>query len=407
MNSQSAVDHETAVGPETAVNQQTAASPETAVSPEVATACPPASGDLRARREAAIDRCTRWLFLRRPTVAESMQRLAEAATADRGDTYGAGGEVGLLEQDAAELLGKPAAVFVPSGIMAQQCALRVFADRAGTKRVALHGLSHFLQHELNALEEVHGLCIERLTSEPRQPRPDELAAIPGSLAAVALELPLRDAGFVLPCWDELVMFAEACADRGVPLHLDGARLWESTPYLGQELATVAELATTVYVSFYKGLDGLGGAALAGPEDVIAEVRRWQRRLGGNLYTLFPYAASARAGLRDVLPRMAAFRGRAVELAAALQEVGYRVFPDPPHTNSFRLYAPRPVDELEAATVQRMEATRESICPSWRPADVPGWSWTELVVTSHTLDWSVSEAAQSLAELLRDGARSTT
>lgn len=389
------------MGPETAVSS------ESAVRPEVVTAGSPTADDRRARREAAADRCTRWLFLRRPTVAEWMQHLAEAPSADRSDTYGAGGEIALLEQEVAELLGKPAAVFVPTGILAQQCALRVFADRSGTKRVALHGLSHFLQHELNALEEVHGLRIERLTSEPRQPRPDELAAIPGTLAAVALELPLRDAGFVLPCWDELVMFAEACADRGVPLHLDGARLWESTPYLGQELAAVAALATTVYVSFYKGLGGIGGAALAGPDDVIAEVRRWQRRLGGNPYTLFPYAASARAGLRDALPRMAAFRQRAVELAAALQDVGYRVFPDPPHTNSFRLYAPRPTDELEAVTVQRMEATRESICPSWRPADVPGWSWTELVVTSHTLEWSVSEAAQSLAELLRDRARSTT
>lgn len=372
------------------------------MSPEVVTAHPPATGDLQARREAAVDRCVRWLFVRRPTAMESLRHLADVATAQRGDMYGAGGEVELLEQEVAELLGKPAAVFMPSGILAQQCALRVHADRAGTQRVALHGLSHFRQHELNALEEVHNLRIEQLTAEPRQPRPDELAAVPGDLAAVALELPLREAGFVLPSWDELVMFAEACAERGVPLHLDGARLWESTPYLGQELATIAELATTVYVSFYKGLGGIGGAALAGPEDIIAEARRWQRRLGGNLYTLFPYAVSARAGLREALPRMGAFRQRAVELAAALQEVGYRVFPDPPHTNSFRLYAPRPADELEEATVRRMEATGESLCPSWRPADVPGWSWTELVVTSHTLEWSVREAAHSLGQLLEAG-----
>ena len=139
---------------------------------------------------------------------------------------------------------------------------------------------------------------------------------------MTLELPLRDAGFVLPTWDELVLFAEACAARGVPLHLDGARLWESTPYLGHSLAEVAELATTVYVSFYKGLGGLSGAAVAGPVDVIAEVRRWQRRLGGNPYTLFPYAVSAREGLRSVLPLMGDLRDRAVELAVAL--AGHRV-----------------------------------------------------------------------------------
>jgi hypothetical protein len=49
----------------------------------------------------------------------------------------------------------------------------------------------------------------------------------------------------------------------------------------------------------------------------------------------------------------------------------------------------------------MESTRESICPSWHPADVPGWSWTELVVTSTTLEWSLDEAVESLGELLEN------
>jgi threonine aldolase len=251
------------------------------------------SDDLRARRKAAADNCERWLSQRRVTVPDRLRQLAEVATDDQTDSYGSGGEVAALEQEVADLLGKPAAVFLPTGIMAQQSILRVYADRAGTGRVAVHGLSHLLVHELNALEEVHHLRIERLTAEPRQPRPDELAAIPGKLAAVTLELPLRDAGFVLPSWDELVVFAESCAERGVPLHLDGARLWESTPYLEHSLAEIAALASSVYVSFYKVLGGVSGAALAGPEDLIAEVRRWQRRLGGNLYSLFPYAVSAR------------------------------------------------------------------------------------------------------------------
>jgi threonine aldolase len=337
--------------------------------------------------------------MRRVPAADSLKRLAEAAGDEKVDTYGDGGDVAALEQEVAELLGKPAAVFMPTGIMAQQSVLRVYADRAGTSRVAVHGLSHLLQHELNALEEVHGLRIERLTSEPRQPRPDELAAIPGKLAAVTLELPLREAGFVLPTWDELVVFAECCAERGVPLHLDGARLWESTPYLEHSLAEVAALASSVYVSFYKVLGGLSGAALAGPEDVIAEVRRWQRRLGGNLYTLMPYAVSAREGLRTVLPQMADLHQRAVELSMALQSEGFRVFPEPPHTNSFRVYAPRPADAIERAAVERMEATREAICAPWQQADVPGWSWVELVVTPNTLGWPVDEVVKAYGELL--------
>lgn len=357
--------------------------------------------DLRFRRKAAAAECTRWLSGRRAPTAGVLRSLADAVTEDERDVYGGGGEVGLLEEEVAELLGKPAAVFLPSGILAQQAVLRVYADRAGTQRVAVHGLAHLLVHELNALEELHHLRIERLTSEPRQPRPDELVAIPGKLAAVTVELPLRDAGFVLPSWDELVVFAAACAERGVPLHLDGARLWESTPYLGHSLAEVAALASTVYVSFYKGLGGLSGAALAGPEDVVAEVRRWQRRLGGNLYTLFPYAVSAREGLRTTLPLMGELHQRAVELAIALQSEGFRVFPEPPHTNSFRVYAPRPAEKIEATAVRRMEATRESISAPWQPADVPGWSWIEFVVTPDTLRWELDEAAKAFGELLQD------
>jgi threonine aldolase len=360
---------------------------------------PTTSEDLRERRKNAADNCERWLSQRRVPAPDRLRQLADVATDDEVDGYGNGGEVAALEQEVAELLGKPAAVFLPTGIMAQQSVLRVYADRAGTSRVAVHGLAHLLVHELNALEEVHHLRIERLTSEPRQPRPDELAAIPGKLAAVTLELPLRDAGFVLPTWDELVVFSESCAQRGVPLHLDGARLWESTPYLEHSLAEVAALASTVYVSFYKVLGGISGAALAGPEDVIAEVRRWQRRLGGNLYSLFPYAVSARHGLRTVLPLMDDLHQRAVEVAMALQSEGFRVFPEPPHTNSFRLYAPRSAESIEQAAVERMERTREAVCGPWQPADVPGWSWVELVMTPATLEWEVDEIAKAFGELL--------
>jgi len=356
--------------------------------------------DLRARRKSASEGSDRWLSQPRLPASERLRQLAEAATEEQNDVYGHGGELEAVEQEVAELLGKPAAVFMPSGIMAQQSVLRVYADRAGTQRVAVHGQSHLLVHELNALEEVHHLRIERLTSDPRQPRPDELAAIPGKLAAVALELPLREPGFLLPTWDELVVFAEACAERGVPLHLDGARLWESTPYLGHSLAEISALATSVYLSFYKVLGGLAGAVLAGPADVIAEARRWQRRLGGNLYSMLPYAVAARDGLRTVLPQMDDLYKRAVEVATALQGEGYRVVPEPPHTNSFQVYAPRDATEMELATVERMERTRESICGPWRPAAVPGWSWIELVITPHTLQWPVAEITKAYGELLR-------
>jgi hypothetical protein len=77
-----------------------------------------------------------------------------------------------------------------------------------------------------------------------------------------LELPLRDAGFVLPSWEELSAVVEAARERDAVVHFDGARLWESTTHFGRPLDEIADLADSVYVSFYKSLDGLGGAALA-------------------------------------------------------------------------------------------------------------------------------------------------
>ena len=356
--------------------------------------------NLDDRRRAAVAKAGRHLFFSFGRAPERLRAAADAATDDDQDLYGNRGAVAELEAEVADLLGKPACAFMPSGVLAQQAALRALADERGTTRVAVHGLSHFVRHELNALEEVHGLRVERLTDQPRQPRPDDLDAIPGRLAAVCLELPLRDAGCVLPAWDELVVFSAHCAERGVPLHLDGARLWESTAYLGHTVAEIAELAGTVYVSFYKGLGALAGAAVAGPADLIAAARRWQRRLGGNLPTLAPYAVSARTGLRTMLPRMPEFHQRAVELAAALVEAGFRVVPDPPHANAFKVYAERDAVEVSTAVVEHAERTGDVLSPSWEPADVPGWSWAELTVTAATMDWTLDDAVQGLRGLLR-------
>jgi threonine aldolase len=312
------------------------------------------------------------------------------------DRYGEYGPVEQLEEELCRLLGKPAAAMFPSGIMAQQSVLRVLCDESGSRRVALPGLSHLLVHELDGPQLLQGFGYERLTTGASVPGVCDLEAIPGRLGAVVLELPLRDGGYLLPSWDELESFSRACRERDVPLHFDGARIWESQPHLGHGLADIAELAGTVYVSFYKGLGGLAGAAVCGPADVVAAARRWRTRLGGTLFTLMPYALSALRGLREELPRVPAYHARALELAAALPSRAIRVFPEPPHTNAFRLFAPVPPAELNERIVAFMEHEHTALTPLWQAADVPGWSWTEFTVGRSTLDWPVDEAVDLLA-----------
>ena len=361
---------------------------------------------LPERAAAARPGITRWLPLRMPLtpaqelrdLADHVEALGEDGTWDR---YGTRGPVALLEERLAALLGKPAAAVFPSGVMAQQSMLRVWCDARRSRRVALPELSHLLRHEDDGPRLLHDFALEPLSVGATVPTVDHLAAVPGHLGAVLLELPLRDGGYLLPTWDELVAFSAACRDRGVPLHLDGARLWESTPHLGHSLAEVAGLADSVYVSFYKGLGGMAGAALAGPEEEIEEARRWRTRMGGTLFSLLPYAVAALRGLEQELPRMAELHERAQEMAKLLPERGIRVLPQEPHTNAFRIFVEATPESLNERLVTAMEQDHVMASATWDASEVPGWSWTEFTVGPSTMEWTAAEAVDELARIFVD------
>lgn len=353
-----------------------------------------------ARFAAAAPNARRMFGHDATTPSEALAAIAKTVDPQTDwDRYGEGGLVTVLETRVAALLGKPAVAFFPSGIMAQQAALRCWADRSVSHRVAIPDLSHLLRHELDGPALLHDLRYERLGAGRQLPTAAHLDAIPGRLGAVLLELPLREAGFLLPTFADLTDFAGRCRERDVPLHVDGARLWDSTPYLGVGLDEVAALADSVYVSFYKGLGGFACAALAGSDDFVAEARQWRRRLGGTLFGMTADAASALAGLDEHLPRMAEYHDRAVELAALLTERGLRVIPETPHTREFVVYAPGAPNALSENAIRLLERDRVMTTRSWTGADVPGWSWTELSVGSATMHWSAQEVADAVVSIV--------
>ena len=353
------------------------------------------------RRAQARRGCSRWLVGHGDiTPSAWLAELVDAVTEPDLDRYGSGGEVAALEREVAQLLGTEAAVFMPSGVMAQQAALRSWAERSSTDAVAVHGLSHFVLHERDALSQIHHLRVQHLTDEPRPATVADLDDLAGPLAVVSLELPLRDAGYLLPPWEELVAFTSRARERGVPVHLDGARLWESQPFYDRPHAEIAALFDSVYVSFYKGLGGVAGAALAGSHDLVAQARRWQARHGGTLFSMLPYAVGARDGLRRRLPKMASYGARAQELAAGLDALdGVRVHPNPPHTNAFRVFVDLPVEDLDEATLRMMETDQVALAHWWRPAEVPGWAMTELNVGDATLAWDREDQMAAMRDLL--------
>jgi len=142
------------------------------------------------------------------------------------DLYGQGDLINDFERQVAELLGKPAGVFMPSGTMAQQIALRIHADRSHVPHVAFHPLCHLEIHEQKGYQLLHGLHGVLVGSPHRLLTLDDLKQVKEPLAALLLELPQREIGGQLPTWDELTAIVNWARERDIALHLDGARLWE-------------------------------------------------------------------------------------------------------------------------------------------------------------------------------------
>ncbi|MFI6652786.1 threonine aldolase family protein [Streptomyces sp. NPDC050529] len=324
------------------------------------------------------------------------------------DIYG-DGVVAELEQRIAGLLGTEAAAFFPTGTMAQQVALRCWAGRTGNATVALHPLAHPEVHERGALSAVSGLRTVHPTSAPRLPTADEVRDFAEPFGTLMLELPLRDAGFVLPTWEELEAVVAAARERDAVVHFDGARLWECASRFGRELPEIAALADSVYVSFYKTLGGISGAALAGSASLIEEARTWRHRYGGQLFQQFPAALAALIGLDRELPKLPSYVAHAKVVAAALAEgfteagAGwFRVHPEPPHTHQFQVWLPYPADALSEASVRQAEETGVALFRKWHPAAAgpPGLSFTEVTVSEAGLEWTAADVRAAVAEFLK-------
>ena len=157
----------------------------------------------------------------------------------------------------------------------------------------------------------------------------------------------------------------------MPFHADGARLWESQPFLDHSLPEITALFDSVYVSFYKGLRAMAGAAVACDEDVAGELRAWRQRMGGTLFGMTPYALSALVGLRDELPLIGDSVAWARSLAEELVERGLRVQPDPPHTNTFLVFADGDPDAITERVTEFMEKEHVAPCGRWWAARAAG------------------------------------
>ncbi|TQM78034.1 L-threonine aldolase [Saccharothrix saharensis] len=304
-----------------------------------------------------------------------------------------------LERRIADLLGKPAALFFPTGTMAQQTALRVHAERTGRRTFAAHPQTHLAVWEEQGYSAVHGLRHHAVGDREHLITLDDLADVREPIAALLLELPQRDLGGLLPTWDELVAQTAWAHDRGAAAHLDGARLWEAQTGYDRSFAEIAALFDTVYVSLYKGLEGVRGAVLAGDRDTVDAASVWRRRLGGATPDSWPAAVTALMGLDEVLPRMAEFRDHAVAVAAAINADGYATTrPEVPRTPLFHVHIPAPKDAVAAAAKRILEETGVELPQRPRSATDPTRCSIELTIGVVSLDFTPQEVADLIRQL---------
>ena len=349
----------------------------------------------RARRAACSD------FVNGDGLVQPADLLATISADVAIDNYGDGGVVADLEQHVAELLGKPAAVFLPSGTMAQGATLRVHADRRTSRTVLWHPACHLENHEGQAHARLHQLVGRPVGELDRLVTLADLDGVAEPVAALLLELPQRDLGGQQPSWEELTAQVGWARDRGAAVHLDGARLWEASAGYDRPPADIAALFDTAYVSFYKGIGALPGCCVAGSASDVAQVREWRRRLGGTLFGLWPNAASALALLPERLAEMPARLRHARAVAAALAGVdGVRVVPDPPQTPMMHLLFEVPADRF---TDNARRLAEESGVWTWAkpyPTGDPAVVRCELNVGRATCRLAPAVIADTLAALTR-------
>jgi threonine aldolase len=255
----------------------------------------------------------------RPTAA---MRSVMAAAAVGDDQYGEDPPTNALQERCAALLGKEAALWVPSGTMANQIALRVLTrpgDELITSREAHAGWHEAGAAAANAgvqIVEVGQLGVFTIDEFDAAIKPTGLPVFPRTTMVEIENTHNRSGGVVFP-QAEAERICAAARARGIASYLDGARLWNAALASGRSEAELAAPFDLVGVSFSKGLGAPGGSLLAGSRALIAEATRQRRMFGGAMRQTGHYAAAALYALDHHRQRLADDHRHARALAEAL------------------------------------------------------------------------------------------
>ncbi|HEX5755575.1 MAG TPA: beta-eliminating lyase-related protein, partial [Arenimonas sp.] len=260
----------------------------------------PASAAVAASPADAVDMAIDGAGLSPQVYVAHLQRIA-AAPDFAADYYSNDGAIAALERKFAALLGKPAALFVPTGTLANLLAVRRLAG--ARRRVLVQAESHLYNDSGDGATTLAGLNLVPLAAGQADLSLDEVRSwversaggrVPTRVGVIAIESPVRRRDHAFVDFDEVGRIAAFAREHGIRMHLDGARLFNLPQHTGRSLQEWTALFDTVYVSLWKHFNAASGAILAGSEEFIAGLFHQRRMFGGSLPGAWPVAAVAAA-----------------------------------------------------------------------------------------------------------------
>jgi threonine aldolase len=235
------------------------------------------------------------------TPKEYAQLLAQLAEKDKlaTDNYSLGGCVEELEIKFAKLLGKEAAVFMPTGTLANHLAIRSLSGN--NKRVIVQQESHVyndtgdgtqILSNLNLIPlgaNKAGFTLEEVDAVVKK---TETGRVASKVGVISIESPVRRKQGEVFEFEQMKKISKYAKENDIKMHLDGARIFLASPYTKVSVADFASLFDTVYVSLYKYFNAASGAILAGPRNIIAPMYHTRRMFGSGLHQAWAFAAVA-------------------------------------------------------------------------------------------------------------------
>ena len=288
--------------------------------------------------------------------AELLRQLAPKI---KTDDYSRGGVVEELEARMAAELGKEAAVWLPTGTLANHLAVRLLALPG--RRVLVQEQSHLYNDSGDCAQTLSGLTLVPLAAgQATYSLEDAEAAahraqagrVVTPVSAIVIESPVRRKAGERFDFDQMKKISAWAAQRKIGRHLDGARLYVESAYSRRSVKEYAALFDTVYISMYKYFNAPSGAMLAGPKALLADLYHARRMFGGGLPASWPFAAVALQYLEGFGERMARAAATGEKVIEALSRDGNFVVERIPRgTNVFRL---KPIGANAPAYQGRLE-----------------------------------------------------